>query len=182
MKMSCEVFICHRLMTEFPLVVSTDQPRIITHRVSLLCICCRNFYLLFWTFENVTFDFKLLQTNLTSIRSCKKWKFIMQSKKIGKSPAVLAKATWNFKSLTCSTNTWKLNLRRVLDDVLFKLFGVGSTEAIDLLSFLDEHESRHRWDVVFDCELLTFINIDLKETWIIKLMTEKNRWLSFFQP
>lgn len=56
-----------------------------------------------------------------------------------------------------------MNLRRVLDDELLQLLGVGSAEAVDLLALLDEHEGRHRADVVLHGKLLALINIDLGE-------------------
>lgn len=54
------------------------------------------------------------------------------------------------------------NLWRKLDDELLQLVGVGSTEAFDLLTLLDEHECWHRRDVVLHGEFFTFVNINLK--------------------
>jgi hypothetical protein len=52
----------------------------------------------------------------------------------------------------------------VLGDGFFEFFGIGTAEAFDLHSLLDEHEGGHGGDAVLHCDFLAFVNINLKES------------------
>jgi hypothetical protein len=50
----------------------------------------------------------------------------------------------------------------VLDDEFLQFLGVGSTEAVNLLSLLDEDKGGHRGDIVLHGKFLAFIDINLQ--------------------
>jgi hypothetical protein len=50
----------------------------------------------------------------------------------------------------------------MLEDVFLEFLNIGAGEAIDLLRLLDEHECRHRGNVVLNGEILALVNINLE--------------------